>query len=190
MSARCPRGPVWHTRTVRRGFFSLLLLTLCVWPNGAHAYDGQVTLDVTVGWAIAPALDAPDNGPGGGIGASFGFGDTWGLGVYANYFAHPPFNGGDTLHFGIVGVEGLYYLDILQVVPFFGIGIDVIPTYDDATESWSADFAAHVRASLDYLISREAIIGIDIRPYVLFTALSVDPVYITFLARFSYALDY
>src|SRR5690606_33469185 len=110
----------------------------------ARAYDDQLTLDVAAGWAVAPVLDAPNNGPGGGVGASFGFDDAWGLGVYAQWFVHPPFNGGDSLHFGIVGVEGLYYLDILQVVPFFGLGVDVLPTYDAATESWGAEFAAHV----------------------------------------------
>jgi hypothetical protein len=194
VSHDCPKGSVWHTRTVpTRTVPRALLLAAaiaCSVPGAAHAYDRQLTLDVAAGWGVAPVLEAPNHGPGGGIGASFGFDDAWGLGVYTGWFVHPPFNGGEAVHLGVFGVEGLYYLDILQVVPFFGLGIDVLPAFDGATGEWSADFAAHVRASLDYLVSREVIIGIDIRPYVLFTSLSIDPVYITFLARFSYVLDY
>lgn len=180
---------MWHTRTVLRAL-PLVAVIACAAPSTAHAYDRQLTLDVAAGWGLAPVLEAPNNGPGGGIGASIGFDDAWGLGVYTGWFVHPPFNGGDAVHLGVFGVEGLYYLDILQVVPFFGLGVDVLPTYDQAADQWGAEFAAHVRASLDYLVSREVIVGIDIRPYVLFTSLSLDPVYITFLARFSYVLDY
>ena len=189
MSLHCRDRSVWHTGSVARALL-LAAAIVCALPSAARAYDGQLTLDVAAGWGWAPVLDAPNNGPGGGIGASFGFDDAWGLGVYTGWFVHPPFNGGDAVHLGVFGVEGLYYLDILQVVPFFGLGVDVLPTYDAATDSWGADFAAHVRVSLDYLVSREVIVGLDIRPYVLFTSLSIDPVYVTFLARFSYALDY
>lgn len=159
-------------------------------PAAAHAYDHQITVEAAVGWGLAPALAAPDNGPAGLIGATIGFDDTWGMGISAGWAVHPPFNGGSALHTGFAGVEALYFIDILQVVPFFGLGVDVLTTYDSATDAWGADFALHVRASLDYLVSRQVIIGLDVRPYVLFTALSTEPVYLTFLARFSYVIDY
>lgn len=180
---------MWHTRTVARAL-PLAVALACAFPSVGHAYDRQVTLDAAFGWGLAPALDAPNHGPGGGIGASIGFDDLWGLGVYAHWFGHPPFNGGAAIHIGAVGIEALYFLDILQLVPFFGAGIDVLPTYDEAAPGLAADFAVHLRASLDYLVSRELIVGIDIRPYILLTALSVDPVYISFLARVSWAIDY
>lgn len=135
-------------------------------------------------------MHAPDNGPTAGIGATIGFDDTWGLGAYAAWAVHPPFEGGASYHFGLAGLEALYYIDILQVVPFFGLGVDVIPSYDENTATLSADFAAHARVSLDYLLSREVLIGADVRVYVLPTALDLDPVYLTFQARLSYALDY
>lgn len=176
-------------RTVTRAL-PLALALVCALPSLAHAYDRQITLDLAAGWGVAPALEAPNHGPGGGIGTTIGFEDAWGIGVYAGWHGHPPFNGGEAYQLGMFGVEGLYYLDILQVVPFFGLGVDVLPSYDHTTDSWRADFAAHLRLSLDYLLSREVIVGVDIRPYVLFTSLSLDPVYITFQARFTYVFDY
>ena len=173
------------------------MLSSALFASEASAYDRQLTLDLTAGWALAPALDprppatqAPDHGPTGGIGATIGFEDTWGVGVYAGYAGHPPFNGGEAYHFGFAGVEALYYIDILQVVPFFGLGIDVLPSYDENTDTLTADFAAHARVSLDYLLSREVAIGADVRAYILPTALDLDPVYLTFQVRLSYILDY
>ncbi|MCA9605685.1 MAG: hypothetical protein KC619_08830 [Myxococcales bacterium] len=160
-------------------------------PSGAMAYDHQVSLDVNAGWGLAPALEmVPNHGPTAGIGTSIGFDDAWGMAFQLGWAVHPPFvNATDEVfHVGIFGVEGLYYLDILEIVPFFGVGIDLLPTLNGST--WGLDFAAHVRVSVDYLVSREVTIGVDVRPYILLTALSLDPVYLTFQARVSFLWDY
>lgn len=181
---------MWHTPAVLGRALAFVALALTALPPVAHAYDRQLTLDAAVGWGVAPVLDAPNHGPTVAIGTAIGFAEAWGIGLHAGWSVHPAFNGGETFHLGFAGIEGLYYIDILEVVPFFGVGVDVLPTFDESTSSWSADVAAHLRASLDYLVSREVAIGVDIRPYVLLSALSTDPVYLTFLARFSYVLDY
>jgi hypothetical protein len=184
---------------MRRALPSALAIVLVggVCASEAKAYDRQITLGPTAGWAFAPALEprppataAPDHGPVGGVDMTLGFGDTWGVGAYLAWAVHPAFDEGEPYHFGLAGVEGLYFLDILQVVPFFGLGIDVVPTYDANTDTWAADFAAHARASVDYLLSREVLIGADIRAYILPTALDLDPVYLTFQARLSFVFDY
>ncbi len=191
----CPHSPPWHMGTVSR--VALLFATItsialpCIaFPSSALAYDHQMTLGAAAGWGVAPTFSAPDNGPNLALSSTIGFDDTWGMGVYAAWAVHPPFNGGRAVQVGFAGVEGLYYIDILQVVPFFGVGVDVLPTYDGNTDRWNADFAAHLRASVDYLLSREVVIGLDVRPYVLLTALSTQPVYISFMARVSYVFDY
>jgi hypothetical protein len=159
-------------------------------PAAASAYDRQITLGLTAGWGWAPALEMfPNNGPTAGVSASIGFGDAWGVAAYGGWAVHPPFNGGEPLHVGLFGVEGLYFFDVLSVVPIFGLGVDVLPTFDGLA-AWGADFAVHLRASLDYLVSREVIVGLDIRPYVLLTNLSLDPVYLTFQLRVSFVFDY
>ncbi|MGE0792144.1 MAG: hypothetical protein AB7S26_41110 [Sandaracinaceae bacterium] len=160
-------------------------------PGRAFAYERILSLDVDLGWGWAPTLDAPNHGPTGGVGTSIGFDDTWGLGLYGGWAVHPILTEADDQVFqiGLFGAEALYYFDILELVPFFGAGIDVVPSFDGTT--WRADFAAHLRVSIDYLLSREFAIGVDVRPYLLITALpDLNPVYLTFQLRFSALLEY
>ena len=172
----------------------LLALTLgflFATPRQASAYEQQVSLDLGVGWGFAPMLEmAPNHGPLAAIATTIGFDDTWALGITASWAIHPAFvdSTDPTLQFGQFGAEALYYIDILQVVPFFGAGVDLLPSTDGT--AWSLDFAVHLRLSIDYLLSRELTIGVDVRPYVLLTALSTDPVYITAQVRLSFLFDY
>lgn len=173
---------------------SALAVLAAAAPAPVHAYERQVTLDVTLGWGWAPTLDAPNHGPAAGIGTAIGFdNDAWALGLYAGWAVHPIATEAtdETFHVGLAGAEVLYYFDILEIVPFFGAGIDVLPTFDGA--NWGADFAAHLRISVDYLLSRELAIGVDVRPYLLITDLAsgaLNPIYFTFQARFSYLFEY
>jgi len=170
---------------------SLVVLAVALaLPASAAAYDRQVSLDVAVGWGVAPALQMfPNHGPFASVGTTIGFDDTWALGIHAGWAVHPPLtDSSDPFHLGILGVEGLYYLDILEIVPFFGVGIDLLPSYDGS--NLFVDFAAHARLSVDYVASREITVGIDVRPYILLTALSLDPVYLTFQVRVSFLFDY
>jgi hypothetical protein len=184
------RGAAYE-RWIRGALPACFLAIALALPARAEAYDRQISLDAAIGWGLAPALSMlPNTGPSWAIGSTIGFSDVWGLGVYAAWATHPPWNGGSPLHVGLFGIEALYYLDILQVVPFFGAGVDVIPTFDEGGNTWGADFAAHLRLSIDYLVSREITIGADVRPYILFTNLSLDPVYLSFLVRLSVLLDY
>ena len=167
------------------------LLASLLGPRSAAAYDRQVTLDLGVGWGFTPALEMlPDHGPVGSLATTIGFDDTWALGIHASWGVHPPLTSSTdpTFHVGVVGVEALYYIDILAVVPFFGLGVDVLPTTDET--AWALDFAAHARVSLDYLVSRQITVGLDVRPYVLLTALDIDPVYVTVQVRMSALLEY
>ena len=176
---------------MRRALSALVVVcAVAALPGRAEAYDHQLTFDFTAGWGLSPAIVMePDHGPMGGVGLGIGFDDTWGLGFVADWAVHPPFtDNSDPLQVGLFGVEGLYYIDILEIVPFFGVGVDFITTFDGVT--WRGDFAAHVRVSVDYLVSRDIAVGIDVRPYILFTNLSLDPVYISAQARLSILLPY
>lgn len=179
------------------GHFRLIaaLAVLVAAPSSAAAYDRQATFGVGVGWGIAPALEMfPNHGPFASVSTTIGFDDTWGLGINLGWAVHPPLTDArqEPFHVGVVGVEALYYFDILAIVPFFGLGIDLLPTFDGS--NLFVDFAAHARISLDYLASREVTVGIDVRPYILLTAFDTnpvfDPVYITLQARVSFLFDY
>jgi len=171
-------------------FAAVLAISVAV-PSAAFAYDDQVSLDVGMGWGFAPGLEMfPNHGPLVGVATTIGIDDTWGVAIHGAWALHPPFvdDSDPVFHVGQVGAEALYYIDILQVVPFFGAGIDLLPTSDGT--NWSVDFAAHLRLSVDYLASREIAVGIDVRPYILLTALSTDPVYVSVQLRLSVLFDY
>lgn len=168
----------------------MVVLALAL-PSTAAAYDRQVSLDIAAGWGLAPALEMlPNHGPFASLATTIGIDDTWALGVNAGWAIHPPLTDSSQplFHVGVLGVEALYYIDILEIVPFFGAGIDLLPTFDGS--NLFVDLAAHLRLSVDYLASREVAIGIDVRPYILLTALSTDPVYVTFQIRLSLLFDY
>lgn len=177
-----PVGPLCRVGAV--------IVVALVLPSAATAYDRQVSLDVAVGWGVAPALEmVPNHGPFASVATTIGFDDTWGLGINAGWAMHPPLtDSSEPFHVGVLGVEALYYIDILEIVPFFGAGIDLLTTFDGS--DLFIDFAAHLRVSVDYLASREVTIGIDVRPYILLSALSTDPVYLTFQVRLSFLFDY
>jgi hypothetical protein len=98
--------------------------------------------------------------------------------------------GNTPLHRASIGAELVYLIDILEVVPFLGLGIDA-PISVLGSEVW-ADFAGHAVVGVDWLLAREWSIGLELRPYVLFTALSRtsgDPVWLTAVARFQYLFE-
>ena len=105
------------------------LLALLCWaalPAPARAYEDQVVLGLDIGYARALANDdLPANGLLSGLSVDIGIGDAWAIRCRAAYAFHP---GGRPLHLGLAGAEVVYLLDILELVPFFGLGVDGILT--------------------------------------------------------------
>lgn len=161
----------------------------------ARAYEDQFGLAIAGGYAVIPSSDprSPAGTPLAQHGfvlqgeASVGLGDTWELRAIGGYAMEI---GDSPLHRASLGAEIVYLVDILEVVPFLGLGIDA-PISVLGGEVW-ADFAGHAVIGLDWLLAREYAIGLEFRPYVLFTALSRtagDPVWMTAIARFQYLFE-
>lgn len=153
-------------------------------PGRARAYEDQLTLGLGLGYAAVVTDGLPPHGALAQVSASIGLDDVWTVQASLSYALHP---GAEPLHVGIVGAELIYVLDVLEVVPFFGLGADAIGTVREGHAG--VDAAAHVILGVDYLASRSWLVGLDVRPYVLFTRLSTDPVYITVSARISLVFD-
>ena len=158
-------------------------------PSGARAYEDQLTLELGVGYAHA-FTDGATPGPGVplSLAASIGLDDVWTVRATLAYALHP---GEPTMHIGLLGAELLYVVDILEVVPYFGVGVDALTTLSDG--ALGADFAAHVVVGADWLLSRTAYVGLDVRPYLLVSELfEADvrfPVYLTVLVRAGLVFD-
>ena len=71
---------------------------------------------------------------------------------------------------------------------FLGLGLDAIPNL--FLDRWGVDVGGHVVAGFDWHLAREVMVGIDLRAYVLLTALSTDPILVTATGRVSFAFDY
>lgn len=158
-------------------------------PGVARAYEDQLGVALGVGYAgVASDNALPHHGLAVQLEGSLGIGDTWEIRALAAYGVH---FGDGTLHRIAGGAELVYLIDILEFVPFFGLGVDAPVSIWDTevgTETW-VDFAGHAVVGLDWLLSREWALGVEVRPYVLFTSLSdqpprpADPVWITAVLR-------
>ena len=158
-----------------------LMATLA--PSRALAYEDQVGLAAGLGYSLlASDTTLPMHGVAARVGASLGVGDTFELrlnGAYAFHFGDEP------MHRAALAFEAVYLVDILEVVPFLGLGIGgILSVHERMTGALlRGDFELHAVLGFDWLLSREFSIGLEARPTFLLTALSEDPIWITITAR-------
>ncbi|MBX3249631.1 MAG: hypothetical protein KF901_20815 [Myxococcales bacterium] len=173
----------------RLGLAALLMISaLHETASEARAYEDKITLGVGVGYAAVLANpDLPTHGARLAVEVGIGLNDAWSLTPRFEYVLHPATS---ALHVGLLGVEVTYALDIVAVVPVFGLGLDAIGTVRGG--SFGADIAAHVVVGLDWLVSRTWLLGLDVRAYFLPLSLAetgVDPVYLTAGLRVAFVFD-
>ena len=187
---------------MRRRATTLLALSLAVaacadvacWPARARAYEDQYTLGVGLGYAHAFPAAAPHPGALAELSASLGLDPTWTARARITGAWHPSEH---ALYRALAGAELLYMIDILELVPSFGLGLDAVVTRLPATAAdddaeLRADFAVHAVVGIDYLLSRELSLAFDARPYLLATALrgtSKEPLYLTISASLVWVFD-
>lgn len=159
--------------------------------TSAHAYEDKVTAGVEAGYAVVviPETDLPQHGALLGISGSYGLNDIWSLRGHIAYAFHP--SSADPLHVAVFGAELLYLIDVLEWVPYFGLGVDGLGTM--LAGQAGLELGAHVTLGLEHLLSRDALIGLDIRPHFLpltvVEAGNVEPVYITVSLRYSLVFE-
>ncbi|MDQ3031685.1 MAG: hypothetical protein M3Y87_04650 [Myxococcota bacterium] len=164
-------------------------------PGRARAYEDQFGLAIGAGYAVIPSAGplSPAGNPLPQHGfvlqaqGALGVDDTWEVRALVGWAMQIE---ATPLHRVTGGLELVYLVDILEIVPFLGLGLDV-PTSILGDEVW-VDFAGHAVVGVDWLPEREWSFGIELRPYVLFTALgraSGDPVWLTVTARFQFLFE-
>jgi hypothetical protein len=186
-------------RAVHRRAASLPSLTLAFGvglvafgsPSPARAYEDQYTLGIGLGYAHAFPSGAPHPGALVELTASSGLAATWTARARISAAWHP---GDPGLYRGLGGAELLYMIDVLELVPALGLGLDGLLTRLPAAANGEAaelrgDFAAHAVLGLDYLVSRALSLGLDVRPHLLLTALDDEPLYLTVSVSAIWVLD-
>jgi hypothetical protein len=131
------------------------------WVRSARAYEEQASLDGAAGVAIVPHAETLSP-----VGTELSLGGT--LGVSDMFLARAQlgyaalFDNGSAQHVGRARAEFAYLLDVLQVVPFFGVGANLwLYEADDAVR---ARPGVHLLVGVDYLWSRAWTFGLDVRP--------------------------
>lgn len=151
--------------------FAALVTAPCV----AHAYEDQLGLSIEAGYAVSPT-GLPPHGVYGEVGLSVGLGDVWEIRGRVGYAYQP-----EPMHRWVGAVEVVYLVDIFEVVPFVGLGVDGLVTLNEGAVF--GDFAAHLVVGLDVLLARDLTLGIAVRPAVVLTALDTAPVWVEAGAR-------
>ena len=154
-------------------------------PATALAYDHQATAELGLGFAHAfgtPPYD--ENGPAAELGGSIGLGDTFALRASFTWASYP---GASFTQVGLLGAEVVYLVDVLEVVPYFGLGVDAIGTYDGTAAQ--ADFGVHAVAGFDWLFTRSMYVGVEARPTVVLTSLDTVPVQLSVLLRYGLTFE-
>jgi hypothetical protein len=161
-------------------------LLLCWAPAAvARAYEDQLTLGLGAGYAYAASSSQPQNGALFDLSSSVGLSAVLTVRARLSYAFHPAAR---PLHAGLAGAELLYMVDVVELVPYFGAGLDAVGRAREPA-SLEVDGAVHLVAGLDYLLSRTLALGIDLRPLFLLTALHRDPLYVAVTASVTWLFD-
>lgn len=145
----------------------------------AYAYENHLTFSAGAGYAAALAqTPTPRHGVATQLAIGIGLGDLFELRLLVPYTIQFDQT---VLHRVSPGLEFVYLFDLLEIVPFFGAGIDLPSSFYQDEDR--VDFAAHAVVGVDWLLSREWAIGLEARPYLMITALEREPTWLTALVR-------
>ncbi len=97
------------------------------------------------------------------------------------YAYHP-----EPLHRFVGALELVYLVDVFEVVPFVGLGVGGFVTANAGVVT--GDFAGHLVVGLDVLLSREATLGIAVRPALVLTTIETAPVWLEAGVRLQWLL--
>lgn len=148
----------------RRVFCSLAALAWLLTAAPARAYEDQASIDAALGYAlVVDSVHLPRQGAALDLGAALGISDVGVVRALAGYaaFSERP----ELAHVGRFRVEALYLIDVLQFVPFVGLGAGLLVSGGNNRLEYFP--AGHLVFGADYLWSRIWTLGVDIRSGVL-----------------------
>ena len=157
-------------------------LAFALSPASALAYEDQLAVGLDAGYAqVAGASGGA--GFGGGPQAKLGLDDTWNLFAAGLYAYHP----GDDLHVSTPAAGVEYVFDVLQWIPYGGLGAEVLWAARDGESG--AEGGVQASLGVDYLAARSYSFGVTARWHAVLSDLQRFPVYITVALRASWLWD-
>ena len=163
---------------------AVALVFVAVSAARVRAYEDQATLGVAAGYGFSATSERPRHSALLDVSASFGLSQTLALRANATYGFAPA----DTAtHSVLLGGELLYLVDIVEVVPYFGLGVSGIGWI--AGGDFDAGAAVQLALGLDYHLSRDLALELDVRPHLLVTEWDDGPFYLTAVAGLLWLFD-
>jgi hypothetical protein len=150
------------------------LLLAAALPRSAYAYEDQLGLGAGAGYAYAARSDSSHHGAYFHLEASLGLSSTWSLRGTLGFGQHPS---AARLSEGLLGVEALYLVDVLEFVPYAGIGVDALISFTRARDQFA--IGAHPVLGIDWLLGRAFLLGMCARPIFVLSQLAHSPLYLT-----------
>jgi len=141
----------------------------------ASAYEGELQGALELGYAHLAGDDPSGPGANGIIGLRYGLTDAWNLWAGGGSGLHPGATGtdGDTnVHVGALGGGIEWVFDVLQVVPWAGLGFEGLLFAADDTELAAA---VQVSVGADYLLRRGLALGLVGRGRIVLSRLDEVP---------------
>jgi hypothetical protein len=152
----------------------VLILSAVAWPTSrARAYEDQLTLGADLGYAASFFHGEVGHGAVFGIVSTVGFADAWSVRGRFSYVIEPD---PGPVHRILLGSDLVYLVDILELVPFTGAGIDGIGTLTGS--DFDIDMGIHAAVGVDYLFSRSVIAGLEVRPLLVVSEIDAWPFYL------------
>lgn len=169
---------------VRSATASLALLLGVGVAGSARAYEDQLGLGLGLGYAYAVSDDAPAHGALADLSLSAGLGQAWTLRGRGGYAFHPA---DAPLHAVHAAGELLYVVDVVEVVPYGGLGIGGSALA--RAGRLRVEPVTHAVLGLDWLVDRALAVELDARLAVLPASLDRDPMQVAVVLGFVWLLE-
>ena len=145
---------------------------LC-WASSAAAFEDKLALSAGAGYAAWPGIDAP-HGVALDLQLGLGLDEVWQLRAGASTALHP--SGDGALHTAALRAELVYLIDIVELVPFAGLGVSGIAAFRSGESELEP--AAHVVVGAAYWLSFDWLLELDVRAHLLPAELEHEPLYL------------
>lgn len=155
-----------------------------LWTSSAAAFEDKVTISAGAGYAAWPAADAP-HGFALDVQGGLGLGQAWQARAGVGVGMHPASNG--ALQTGALRGELVYLVDIVDLVPFAGLGVSGIAAFRGGDSE--LEYAAHFVGGAAYWLSFDWLLELDARAYLMPGAIERQPVYLIGTLSVVLALD-
>lgn len=163
-----------------------LLIAQSAVPSAARAYEDKAGFALDLGYAHATQAALPHNGALVGVEASLGLDDIWTVRGAVSYSLHP---GSPSLSVLMVGAELLYLIDVLEIVPYLGAGLDAIGSWAPGVANFTTEFGVHPVLGVDWLVGRNLVLGVQARPVFLISAWNSEPIYLSVSLNATWLLE-